>query len=160
MRVPITGNDVKDELERRGWKVEPLDTQTWRTRFMAAEQPLGDPAAVGELPAQGKTSKSQRFPIVVHVDETQRVLRCAVVPYGRSPEERPRAENLYRRLLELNHRIMMAKFAIDDELDVILLAEYPIDELDPSELNDCLESLSYYAHSYFDELVAAGLVPG
>jgi len=46
----------------------------------------------------------------------------------------------------------MAKFSIDDDLDVVLSVEYPTAELDTSEFRDAVDVLTYYADRYHDEL--------
>ncbi len=84
----------------------------------------------------------------------------AIVPYLRSPEEPERAAALYARLLELNQTLLMAKFSIDDDLDVVLSVEYALPDLDRSEFDDALDVLSYYADRHYDELrrIATGAV--
>jgi hypothetical protein len=46
----------------------------------------------------------------------------------------------------------MAKFSIDDDLDVVLSVEYPTQHLDRSEFDDALDVLSYYADRHYEEL--------
>ena len=48
--------------------------------------------------------------------------------------------------------LLMAKFSIDDDLDVVLSVEYALAELDRSEFDDALDVLSYYADRHYDEL--------
>jgi hypothetical protein len=48
----------------------------------------------------------------------------------------------------------MAKFSIDDDLDVVLSVEYPSGDLDKSEFEDALAALSHYADQYAAELTA------
>ncbi|WP_375183504.1 YbjN domain-containing protein [Marinobacter sp.] len=78
----------------------------------------------------------------------------AIVPFVKSPEAQDKSGRLYQRLLELNQTLLMAKFSIDDDLDVVLSVEYPSEELDRSEFDDALDVLSYYADRHYDELRA------
>ncbi|MCZ7683100.1 MAG: YbjN domain-containing protein [Sandaracinaceae bacterium] len=77
-----------------------------------------------------------------------------MVPFLKSPEDAQKAAQLYQRLLELNQSLLMAKFSIDDDLDVVLSVEYPSGELDRSEFDDAIDVLSYYADRHYDELRA------
>ncbi len=56
------------------------------------------------------------------------------------------------RLLELNRDMNMAKFSIDEDDDVVLSVEYPLADLDPSEVRDAVDVLSFYADKYFAEV--------
>ena len=78
----------------------------------------------------------------------------AVLPFLRSPEAQETADALYEKLLELNQQLMMAKFSIDDDLDIALSVEYPTADLDRSELDDALDTLTYYADKHYLELKA------
>ena len=48
----------------------------------------------------------------------------------------------------------MAKFSVDEDGDVILSVEYRIENLDPSEVRDALDVLSFYAEKYRADLQA------
>lgn len=81
-------------------------------------------------------------------------LALAIVPFLSSPEGEEFAARLYERLLSLNHELVMAKFSIDDDLDVVLSVEYPLAALDRSEIVDALGVLTHYAEQHFDALRA------
>jgi hypothetical protein len=119
-------------LVEGGWKFVRLTPDTWRVRFRRA---------------------NRTFPILVRLDPNG-WLMLAIVPYFSSPEEFEVAQALYDRLLQLNQVLYLAKFSIDDDLDVVLSVEYPTHELDRSELRDALDALGYYADLHFDELHA------
>ncbi len=103
---------------------------------------------------KGRFNKHGRlFPVRAHVDDSG-LLCLAIVPFRSTPPESERAALLYRRLLELNHRLVMAKFAIDDDLDVFLEVEYPTADLDASEIKDAVDVLAHYASHTYDELAA------
>ena len=55
------------------------------------------------------------------------------------------ARELYRHLLRLNREINLAKFAIDDDDDVVLTVELPTEEARYVSMKDALEALAYYA---------------
>ncbi len=117
-------------LQASGWPCQRLTSDTLRTHVQGS---------------------ARIFPLLARL-EPSGYLVLAIVPYLKSPQERGRAAALYRRLLELNRSLWMAKFSIDDDLDVVLSAEYPLAELDRSEFDDALDAISYYADRYYTEL--------
>ena len=141
-RVRLSPDSIRAILEEGGWPCHRIADDTFRSLF------------------QGKHAS---FPFFVRIDPAGFVV-FAIVPYLRSPEEPDRAARLYTRLLELNQTLLMAKFSIDDDLDVVLSVEYALPELDRSEFDDALDVLSYYADRHYDELRAltstAPPVPG
>ncbi len=129
-KIRLEPDTVGRLLAEGGWPCERISEDTWRSRF------------------RGKTAT---FPFLVRVDPAGH-LTFAIVPYLRSPEKPDDAEPLYRRLLDLNQSLLMAKFSIDDDLDVLLQVEYPTGALDRSEFDDALDVLVYYADQHYDEL--------
>jgi len=135
-RLTLDDGTIRGLLADAGWPCDRINDDTWRSRF--------------------KTKKAA-FPFFVRVDPKGWV-NFAVVPFLRSPEEVSAADALYKRLLELNHSLLMAKFSIDDDLDVVLSVEYPTGELDESEFRDALNALAFYADKHHEELSSlAGL---
>lgn len=133
MTTGIDPETIERYLEAGGWKMKRIAAQTWRGRF--------------------RTQRTGRkFPVLVHQDAEEGFLTCAIVPLAKSPEDQGKAHALYTRLLELNQLFFMAKLSIDDDLDVVLSVEYPIADLDQSELVDALQALSYYADVHHDEI--------
>jgi len=125
-----TDPESVEALLREGeWPFERIDDTTWRSH------------------AHGL---SGTFPFMVHVDRVG-YINFAVVPFLKSPESKEDCAALYHRLLELNHSLLMAKFSIDDDLDVVLSVEYPTAELDASEFRDAVDVLTYYADRYHQE---------
>jgi hypothetical protein len=122
---------IVEYLETNGWPVERLGEQTARSRF---------------------TGDARSFPFFVHTDSTYLTLLC--VPYARLPVEEPRAKALMDRLLHMNRDLNMAKFAVDDDGDVVLAVDYPLADLDESEVRDALDMLSYYANKHWVEVNA------
>ncbi|MCC7536488.1 MAG: YbjN domain-containing protein [Deltaproteobacteria bacterium] len=123
------GDALEEMLERAGLPVAKIAETTWRSRL------------------RGTTAM---FSLFLRLDPGW--LTFAILPYARSPQEAPASEKLYRRLLELNHTIMLAKFSIDDDLDVILSVEHPLENLDESEFRDAIDALTYYADRHWKEV--------
>jgi hypothetical protein len=117
-------------LTEDGWPCDRINDDTWRSHFKG---------------------KHASFPFFVRVGRDGWVT-FAIVPFVKSPEEPEAAHDLYLRLLELNHALLMAKFSIDDDLDVVLSVEYPADDMDRSEFRDALDVLSYYADRHYEEI--------
>lgn len=128
----IDPETVEALLHEGGWRFDRITEDTWRGRFRG---------------------RAGTFPLLLRIDP-RRYLTFAVVPYLKSPEDRERAHALYDRLLSLNQTLLMAKFGIDDDLDVVLSVEYPTRELDRSEFADALDVLSYYADVHYEELAS------
>ncbi|MCS6798036.1 MAG: YbjN domain-containing protein [Myxococcota bacterium] len=133
-RLRLDDGSIRAALAREGWPCERIHANTWRSHF------------------RGQRSS---FPFLLHV--TEGWLSVAVAPYLRSPKQEQRASRLYRRLLELNHTLLLAKFSIDDDLDVVLSVDYPTAELDHSELRDAIDVLAHYADRHYDELRALAM---
>ena len=133
----MTLTDLERYLDREGWPHQRLSPVSLRTYW------------------QGKT---RMVPICMRIDP-EGYLALAVISGLTSPEDPVACAHLLRRLMELNHQMMMAKFAIDDDLDVIIAAEYPLPNLDESEIRDAIEHVAYYADRYWDELRAVVAEP-
>lgn len=129
-RVRLGPDSIRAILEDGGWPCERIADDTFRSVFRG---------------------RHGSFPFFVRLDPAGFVV-FAVVPYLRSPEDAACAGALYARLLELNQSLLMAKFSIDDDLDVVLSVEYALPDLDRSEVEDALDVLSYYADRHYDEL--------
>jgi hypothetical protein len=46
----------------------------------------------------------------------------------------------------------MAKFSIDEDDDIVLSVEYRLADLDPSEVRDAVDVVSFYADKYHVEV--------
>ena len=129
----MTFDEIVSYMQADGWPIEPLRDNTIRSSFR------------GERRA---------YNFFVHVEGTYLIV--AAVPYLRLPVEEPTAVRLMDRLLHLNREMTFAKFSVDDDGDVILSVEYPIANLDESELRDALDVLSFYADRHWQELTDLG----
>jgi len=125
----MTLDEIRAVLEAQGWPVERLSEATIRSRFR---------------------SKDRIFPLFVHLEPL--FVTFAVIPYARLPEDPDSAEALMTRLLKLNREINLAKYSVDDDGDIILSVEYRIEHLDPSEIRDAVDSLSFYADKHHQDV--------
>ncbi len=123
---------LRSLLEEGGWPCDRISEDTWRSHFRG---------------------RNAAFPFYVRLDP-QGYVCFVIVPFVKTPEDAEKAAALYQRLLELNQSLLMAKFSIDDDLDVVLSVEYPSGELDRSEFDDALDVLSFYADRHYEELRA------
>lgn len=139
-------DEVRACLEKDGWPVEVVSEVTMRSRFRAGERV---------------------FPLFVHLeaDDLGRgagltYATFAVIPFAHLPEDET-GDALADRLLSINREMNLAKFSVDEDGDVILSVEYPLADLDPSEVRDAVDVLSFYAEKYRAELlVTAAAAPG
>ena len=131
-KLDLDPTTIRSILEEGGWPCDRINEDTWRSHFRG---------------------KNASFPFFVRIDPEGYVC-FAIVPFLKTPEDEDASVKLYNRLLQLNQSLLMAKFSIDDDLDVVLSVEYPSGELDRSEFDDALDVLSYYADRHYDELRA------
>ena len=144
--------DVRAFLQNEGWPVDMVSDVTMRSRFRSGDR---------------------IFPLFVHVDEGRATspppdgaappptrphetayATFAVIPFAKLPPDES-GDILADRLLVLNREMNMAKFSVDEDGDVILSVEYPLADLDPSEVRDAIDVLSFYAEKYRAEIHAA-----
>ena len=131
-KLRLDGTTIRSILEEGGWPCDQINEDTWRSHFRG---------------------RNASFPFFVRIDPAG-YLCFAIVPYLKTPEDEAASAKLYDKLLTLNQSLLMAKFSIDDDLDVVLSVEYPFNDLDRSEFDDALDVLSYYADRHYDELRA------
>ncbi len=131
MRAPSREDTGKVEahLGALGWPFIALQPGTWRSSLKG---------------------RSGVFPLVIQVEDGW--CKLMVLPIVRLPGDLDKAEKLYLRLLRLNGEILLARFSLDEDGDVILSVELPVVDLDPSEIKDALDVLSVYAEKYQSEL--------
>src|SRR5262249_43914607 len=131
--------DVRAFLQKEGWPVDMVSDVTMRSRFRSGDR---------------------IFPLFVHVesggdaapsgDHEPAYATFAVIPFAKLPPDES-GDVLADRLLVLNREMNMAKFSVDEDGDVILSVEYPLPDLDPSEVRDAIDVLSYYTERYHAE---------
>jgi hypothetical protein len=127
----MTFDEVRACLEKDGWPVDVVSDVTLRSRFRSGDR---------------------IFPLFVHLEPEYATF--AVIPFVRLPTDES-GDLLAERLLVLNREINLAKFSVDEDGDVILSVEYPLADLDPSEVRDAVDVLSFYTEKYRAEVEAA-----
>jgi hypothetical protein len=142
----MTFDDVRACLEKDGWPTEVLSETTLRSRFRSGDRifPLFVHLATG---AADEPDSTPAAPSPAYAT-------FAVIPFARLPTDES-GDLLADRLLVINREMNMAKFSVDEDADVILSVEYPLADLDPSEVRDALDVLSFYAEKYRAEIQTA-----
>src|SRR5438874_13399013 len=105
----LSAKGVEELLSKDGWPHERIDEHTWRSGF------------------RGDVNSFRFF-----VRLTDNWIFFTIVPFVVAPKNETSALSLYRHLLRLNREINMAKFAIDDDADVVLTVEPPTETMDES----------------------------
>src|SRR4051812_12386708 len=121
--------EVRACLEKDGWPIEVLSPATLRTRFRGGDRV---------------------FPVFIHQEPEHVVF--AVIPFVHLPDDDGARDALAERLLEHNREMNMAKFSVDEDGDVVLSVEHRAEDLDPSEVRDAVDVLSFYAEKYRAEV--------
>ena len=124
--MPLSPERVEELLTQDEWPFERLDGHTWRSGF------------------RGDVNSFRFF-----VRLTESWIFFTIVPFVVAPRSQAAALGLYALLLRLNREINMAKFALDDDGDVVLTVELPTQNLDDTEFRDALDALSYYADRHY-----------
>jgi hypothetical protein len=124
----MTFDEVRACLEKDGWPVDVVSDVTLRSRFRSGDR---------------------IFPVYVHLEPGY--VTFAVIPFSRLPEDES-GDVMADRLLALNREMNLAKLSVDEDGDVILSVEYPAADLDPSEVRDAVDVLSFYAEKYHAEV--------
>jgi hypothetical protein len=126
----VTAEVVEEYLKRDEWPFERVSEGTWRSGF------------------RGETNSFRFF-----VRLTESWIFFTILPFVVAPRSERCERNLHRHLLRLNRTINLAKFAVDDDGDVLLTVEFPTESFDYSEFKDALDALSYYADKHYLEVL-------
>lgn len=132
-RLSLEG--LGEQLDALGWPRRLHDASTYRCEHESAE---GD--------------------LHVFVRLTDHWLVASVVPFLGT-----RGDNsfeLVRWLLRQNRDLYQARFATDEDGDVVLALELPTESLDPGEIKSSLENLVRYAIEHRATLRRAAAGPG
>jgi hypothetical protein len=137
--VALTDKQLEQYLTADNWPFERLDDTTWRSWFTVEDS-------------------EQKFRFFVRLNPSW--LFLTIIPYVELPADQTTHLGIYRRLLELNRELTLAKFALDKN-DVVLTVELPTEHLVEPQVKDALDALSYYAgihHAEVAKLVGAPLL--
>ena len=131
----MTLDEIRACLTEDGWPVDVLKGAVLQSRFRG---------------------KARIFPMLIQMGDV--FVTFAVLPFVRAPEDSEEADVLLRKLLAYNRQMNLAKFSIDEDDDIVLSVEYRLADLDPSEVRDAVNVVSYYADKYYLEIakLAAG----
>src|SRR5260370_35866288 len=124
---------VEEFLRKDGWPLERVPdgtVPTWRSGFRGEVAPF-------------------RF----YVRLTDNWVFFIIAPFVLPAKKESSAAALYRRLLRLNQDMTLAKFALDNDEDVVLTVEFPTESIDYSEFKAALDLLSYYADRHYLEVL-------
>ncbi len=128
---------VPEFFERYEWSCEEVEPGIWRAAF-----------------ADERDEEYDLF-----VAQTDDWLHFAVSPLT----PRPKAEctpSLHEALLRLNQSLRLARLALDDEGDVALLADLPLDDLRFAHFAAALDALTGYTRRLAGELSRVATQPG
>lgn len=125
----MTFEEVRAWLEKDGWPVDVISDVSIRSRFRGA---------------------GRVFPLFVYCEP--QFITFAVLPFAHLPEDPYDADSVMKRLLKMNREMNMAKFSADEDGDIILSVEYRIENLDPSEVRDAVDVLSFYTEKFHAEV--------
>ena len=124
--MPLTDKGLEEALAADGWPFERLDRTTWQSGF------------------QAPGLRRVRFFLRL----TDDWLFLVITPFAVLPDDSTAEHALLRRLLELNHRITLAKFAVVQR-DIVLTVELPTQDITPSQIKDGLDALSLYSARHY-----------
>jgi len=128
-------DEIAEYLTRLGWPHERLDSATWGGLYR------------GEV-------VSFRY----YVRWTKEWLCITAFPFSGALQEQDTSP-LHRTLLRLNREMNLAKYALDEEGEVVLCTELPTENLDFSELRDGLMVIADYADRHYLEVLGSAHRP-
>jgi hypothetical protein len=134
--IAVDAETIESYFDRYGWQYDRLDDTHFVTGF--------------------KSEVTDGFGIYITL--APHWIYFSISPFVKAPD--PECErNLYKHLLRLCQQMNMAKFAVDDDKDVMLAVELPRESLDFSEFSDALGALTYYADQTYETVHALAVDP-
>ena len=124
-------------FERHEWSYEELDAEIWRTTFSSEED--------------------EDFDLYVALSDDW--MHFAVSPVTPLPQRDCQA-SLHAALLRLNQQITLARFAVDEDGDVNLLIDLPLEGLDYAQFAVAFDTLVDYTRRLGQELARVATRPG
>ncbi len=128
-------DDIADYFHTYGWQFDRPSEGLFRTGF------VGD---------------SGHYEIWIRVTEAW--IYFTISPFFAAEEGQELASEVLRLLLHANHELNLAKFALDEDGDVLLVVELPRAGFSYSHFADALTALSHYADEWrpgFEEAARA-----
>lgn len=130
-------DEIAGYFDTYGWKYVRQDAAVYRTAF---------------------TGETGRYDIWLKVTESW--VFFSINPYVAKPDGQPHGESTLQAVLRANHEVNLAKFAIDDDGDVLLSVELPAEGFRYTHFCDALTALSHYADGYRERIDAAVAADG
>lgn len=128
--------DIAILFERYEWSYEVLEPAIWRSRFAGQEDEDFD----------------------LYVMQAEDWIHFAVSPF--LPRSRPEcAERLHQSLLRLNQQMRLARFGLDEDGDVNLLADLPSHNLAYERFALALDTLVHYTQTLAHDLARTATEP-
>ena len=118
-------NQISEYFSTYGWHYERTGPGLYRTGF------------------EGDTG-----PYTIWIRVGEHWIYFTINPYLEKPEEGTHSPAVHKLLLESNHELNMAKFATDDEGDILVTVEFPREGFLYTHFADALTALSHYADVY------------
>ncbi|MFZ1757452.1 MAG: YbjN domain-containing protein [Caldilineaceae bacterium] len=128
---------IPEFFDRYEWSCEEVESGIWRASFADEREEEYD----------------------LFVAQTAEWLHFAVSPLTPRPTMEC-AISLHEALLHLNQSLRLARFALDDEGDVALLADLPLDDLCFAHFAASLDALTGYTRQLASELTRVATQPG
>jgi hypothetical protein len=123
--VAFESEELGSYFDTYGWKYERRDPGVYRTGF------------VGE---------TGHYDIWLKVTDSW--VYFAINPYVPRPDGRSHGSGTLVAMLRANHELNLAKFAVDDDGDVLLSVELPCEGFCYTHFADALTALAHYADDY------------
>lgn len=95
-------------------------------------------------------SEDTEFNLIITLSESWIGLTVWPYIFGLRAEQ---AGAIWRKAGQLNYQIKMARFALTEQNDVALCLDLPIDGLSETLLHRALDTISYYADTYYPVLL-------
>ena len=131
-RVGPAADDIAEYFDSYGWGYVRAEPTVYRTAF---------------------TGETGRYDVWLKVTDTW-VFFC-INPFVRKPTGEPHGVGTLQAVLRANHEVNLAKFAVDDEGDLLLSVELPAEGFCYTHFCDALTALSHYADGYRPRIDAA-----
>jgi Putative bacterial sensory transduction regulator len=130
--VSFASDDLTEFFESYGWQFERREGGLFRTGFVGESGP---------------------YEIWLKVTDTW--VYFAINPYVARPAGRHHGSVTLMALLRANHELNLAKFAIDEDGDLSLSVELPLDGFCYEHFSDALTALAIYADDWRPRFDAA-----
>ena len=132
----VSPERVEKYFAQYGWAFETVEPGLWRTGFRGASD----------------------FHVIV-LRLTDHWMYMSISPFVDPPEAAECRAQCYEAMLQYNREMNLAKFVLDEDNDVTLTVELPIEALSYTVFSEGLTALAYYADDLYPELNALATDP-